>query len=67
MGLFVLLRTMSVGLGPAPVDSVSIVVILVIAVGLGIPLILMVLSSVYVCVKNYRKRSAESSYTAINT
>ncbi|XP_067932457.1 glycosylated lysosomal membrane protein A-like [Watersipora subatra] len=57
--------TMSMGMGPPPEDDVSILVILVIAVGLGIPLVLMILSAVYVCVKNIRKKR-EVVYTPIN-
>jgi len=64
--MFVIYRTMSVGMGPAPEDDISLTVILVIAVGLGIPLVLMIFSVVFVCVKNLRRRNQISEYTAIN-
>jgi len=69
INLDVLFRTMAVGMGPPPEDGVSTTVILVISVGLGIPLVLMIFSSVFVCVKAIKKRRAmsESEYTAINT
>lgn len=52
------------GLGPAPEDDVSLLVILVISIGLGIPLLLMIFSTVYVCVRNIRRRS-QQTYTDI--
>lgn len=60
-------RTMGMGMGPAPEDDVSTLVILVIAVGLGIPLVLMIFSTVYVCVKSIKKRRQASPYTSINS
>lgn len=62
---FFLSRTMGMGMGPAPADNVSTLVILVIAVGLGIPLVLMIFSTVFVCVKSFRKRKLHT-YVAIN-
>jgi len=56
---------MAVGLGPPPTDDVSTMVILVIAVGLGIPLVLMIVSAVFVCVRSIKARRS-SAYESIN-
>lgn len=52
-------------MGPAPEDDVSLLVILVIAVGLGIPIIFMVGTTVFVCMRT-RRKNMSSQYTAIN-
>ena len=47
-------RTATVGYGSAPAEAISTLVIIIIAAGLGLPVILILIGSIYVCVKKSR-------------
>ena len=57
-------RVFSVGLGEPPVDKISLGMILIIAIGLGIPMLILLLSFVWLAVK---KRSRSSAYENITS